>query len=235
VIAVEILEERIFHIRICRPEKRNALGVADYEQLAGALNDIGDAAVVVLSSEGNVFCAGNDLAEFSTEWPQPKNGPIVRFLTALSNVPVPVIAIVQGPAVGIGATMLLHCDIVIAGRDASLRYPFVSLGLAPEGASSLLLPQTIGRQRAMELLLTGRAISADEAVTLGLVTFIGKSADLMQEGMVLAGTIGNYPRAAVVATKTLLLGPSRSTVEHCFELEIETINELILQSSSASL
>lgn len=229
MIEVGTVDGAIRHIRICRPEKRNALGVEQYVQLATALDDAHDAAVVVLSSIGEVFCAGNDLAEFATEWPQPRNGPVVRFLTALSRVAAPVIAAVQGPAVGIGATMLLHCDMIVAAQRATLRYPFVTLGIAPEGASSHILPQRLGRQRAMDLLLSGRAVSADEALTLGLLTAVVGNDEVMAHTLALAEASARQPRDAVIATKALVTAAGREGLVDRFEAEIAAINALIEQ------
>lgn len=234
MIRSEILDGAICHISIRRPEKRNALGVEHYDALAQALDKSGDCVAVILSSAGEVFCAGNDLSEFATAWPQPENGPVVRFLTALRDVPVPVIAVVQGPAVGIGATMLLHCDVVLAAPQASLRYPFVSIGLAPEGGSSLQLTERLGRQRAMELLLTNRVVASTEALAFGLVNSVVAADELMPRALELARGIAGQSRAAVVATKALVTGSCRDAEVALFEREIAVINGLIEQAPRTS-
>jgi enoyl-CoA hydratase/carnithine racemase len=153
---------RALRVTLRDPSRRNALANDDYEALAGALNRIEDERCVVLQGEGNTFCAGNRLDRFSTEWPQPYHGPVHRFLSALAQTPVPVIAVVRGGAVGIGATMLLHCDVVLCEETAFFSYPFVSLGIAPEGGSSMLLTQRIGWCRAAEILLSGRRVPPAE-------------------------------------------------------------------------
>ena len=234
MIHSEILDGAICHISMRRPEKRNALGVDHYNALAEALDNTGDSAAVILSSVGEVFCAGNDLMEFATAWPQPENGPVVRFLTALRDVPVPVIAAVQGPAVGIGATMLLHCDVVLAAPQASLRYPFISLGLAPEGGSSLQLLERLGRQRAMDLLLTNRVVASTEALALGIVTSVVPGDELMPRAFELARGIAGQSRAAVLATKALVTGSCRDAEVAWFEREITVINGLIEQTRRTS-
>jgi enoyl-CoA hydratase/carnithine racemase len=221
----------VWHIELRRPEKRNALGVADYAALADALERIAaspDARAAVLSGRGNSFCAGNNLAEFKTHWPQSLDGPLMRFLNALSVAPVPVIAAIQGAAVGIGATMLLHCDIVIAASDAFLQFPFVDRGIAPEAASSLLLPLRIGYGRTMELFLTGRRVEAEEAVTLGLVTRVLKEQSPDRVALEVARLIAAKPSLAVRATKHLVRARLAESMAACFAEEIGTINRLLL-------
>jgi enoyl-CoA hydratase/carnithine racemase len=224
MIEISDLGGGVWQIALGRPERRNALGVADYAALAEALSRIGGepgARAILLSSTGPVFCAGNDRAEFATEWPQPPQGPVVRFLEALHGADLPIVAAVQGGAIGIGATMLLHCDLIVAAPEAFLQYPFVDLGIGPEGASSRLLPQCIGTARAMDLLLTGRRVGAEEALALGLISRIGTPAD----ALALAQAIAAKPAAAVRETKQLV----RQEIGALFETEIGVINRLLAQ------
>lgn len=223
----------LWHIELQRPEKRNALGVAAYATLADDLLMIQgrpDARALLLSAQGKSFCAGNDLKEFGTEWPQPPDGPVIRFIRALHAVTMPVIAAVQGPAVGIGATLLLHCDMVVASPQAYLQYPFVDLGIVPEAASSLLLARQVGYRRSLELLLTGRAIPAQEALSLGLVTFLTKTDSPLEEAIALATGIAAKPAAAVAATKRLIRQDLSAMVDGRIGDEIEIINRLLSQS-----
>jgi enoyl-CoA hydratase/carnithine racemase len=193
------------------------------EALRGAASD-GDVRAVLICSAGPVFCAGNDLAEFATEWPQPPDGPVLGFLRALHDLDKPVVAAVQGGAVGIGATMLLHCDLVVAAPMAFLQFPFVDLGIAPEGGSSILLPRLGGHARAMEILLTGRRVPAEEALALGLVSRIAGAAQ--DEAAALARDIAAKLPEAVRATRRLLRDDA---VRQRFSEEIDTIGDLILR------
>ena len=230
MIAAGPAGDGVWHVEFRNPAKRNALGVASYAALADTLlaaSAAADLRVVLMSGQGPMFCAGNDIAEFATEWPQPAGGPVVRFLQALANVPVPVIAAVQGGAIGIGATMLLHCDVVVVAPDAFLQYPFTDRGIAPEGASSLLLPRLVGTLRATELLLTGRRVDAEEALTLGLVSQVSAARQQFEQALQTAHQLAAKPKDAVVATKRLLRQEMAETISARFEQEIGTINHLL--------
>lgn len=222
------LAHGVQHIEIDRPQVRNALGQREYGQLADRL----EAAVadrctaIVLTSRGPTFCAGNELAEFETSWPQPAHGPVYRFLAALAACPCPLVAGVQGGAVGIGATLLLHCDAVYMQRDAFLAYPFVKLGISVEGGSSWLLPARIGYLRAMEILLESRKVPAEEAQRLGLATGVVESA-VGEHAVAAAERIGALDAAAVQATKRQLRREAASFPGR-FEDEIQAINALIV-------
>jgi enoyl-CoA hydratase/carnithine racemase len=226
----------VLRIELRRPEKRNALCRTMYVALAEALRDAAardEVRAVLLCSAGEVFCAGNDLAEFATDWPQPPEGPVLRFLETLHDLDKPVIAAIQGGAVGIGATMLLHCDIVLAAPDAFLQFPFVDLGITVEGAGSLLLPLRLGHLRAMEILLTCRRVQAEEAVALGLVTRISTARLPAEEAMDLARAVAAKPASAVRATKRLLRHGARGEVHRRFAEEIDRIGALILEQRTA--
>src|SRR5579863_504073 len=162
-------EAGVCEVRLNRPEKRNAITVAMYEALGSALQGAQtDAAVhaVLLSGEGASFCAGNDLNDFLNSPAIGADHPVLIFLRQLVSCDKPLLAAVHGQTVGIGVTMLLHCDLVLAARDAQLSMPFVALGLVPEAGSSLLLPRLIGQQRAAQLLLLGRPLDAASAHAL---------------------------------------------------------------------
>ncbi|WP_101675384.1 enoyl-CoA hydratase/isomerase family protein [Alloalcanivorax mobilis] len=214
------------------PERRNALGVADYTRLAGALSTAAKdptLRAVLIRATGTVFCAGNRLDEFETEWPQPDDGPVLRFFTALAAAPVPVIAAVQGGAVGVGATLLLHCDLVLCSDAAFLKFPFVPLGIAPEGASSRLLPERLGISRAMDILLTGRKVEAGEIDALGLGIKVGDGEALEQRAGDWLKRFAELPADAVRTTKALIRRPLEADINERFDVEIRAINGLLEQ------
>jgi enoyl-CoA hydratase/carnithine racemase len=231
MMTFEPIGSGVWQIELQRPTKRNALTCEAYIALADHLKRAaGNPAVraIVLSSQGEIFCAGNDLSEFATHWPQPSAGPVVQFLEALHRLPIPIVAAVQGAAVGIGATMLLHCDIIVGAPGAFLQFPFVDRRITAEGASSLLLPQRIGMARAMDLLLTGRRVFADEALSLGLISRIVRDQPPVAAAIEIAHSIAGKDVDAVAATKRLTrLGASESILPR-FEEEIVAINALIV-------
>jgi enoyl-CoA hydratase/carnithine racemase len=195
----------VLHLVFDRPEKKNALTLAMYEGLTAALaSSAADPAVraVVLSGTGGAFSAGNDLSDFLSDPPSGEDSPVFRFLHAASTFPKPLLAAVEGPAVGIGTTVLLHCDLAWAAPSARFRLPFVDLGLVPEAASSLLLPRAVGPKRAAEWLLLGEAFGAEEAVQAGLVNAVvdGPVAVAMERARGLA----RKPPEAVRLAKALL-------------------------------
>lgn len=218
------------HLEFDRPGVRNALGQREYvflaERFEAAAAD--GCKAVVLSGRGASFCAGNELAEFETAWPQPPHGPVYRFLAALAACPCPVIAAVHGAAVGIGATMLLHCDVIVSRSDAFLAYPFVKLGISVEGGSSLLLPARVGYLRAMDIVLTARKVGAPEALRLGLVSEV-IDGDAVERALALAHQVAQYRSDAVAATKRQLRAPFAAQAPRVFEDEVQAINALIVR------
>lgn len=199
--------EHAVEIVLNRPAKKNALTGAMYAVMAQALERAEtDESVrtVLVAAEGSAFCAGNDLADFATTAAGDGKPPAFRFLDALAAARVPVLAAVQGPAVGIGATMLLHCDHVVATEDAALQFPFVSRAVVPEAGSSLLLPRAVGYLRAAEILFTGDPVPARRALELGLVSSVvpaGRERDAARQ---VAARLARQPPAAVRQTKQLL-------------------------------
>jgi enoyl-CoA hydratase/carnithine racemase len=161
-------------ITLARPERRNAITVAMYAALAEAVEQAAEdpsIRVIVFRGQGADFAAGNDLGDFLNAPPRDMDDiPVWRLLRALARCETPIVAAVHGNCVGIGATMLLHCDLVIAEEGARFSMPFVDLGLVPEAASSLLLPRLAGRRRAARYLLLGEAFGVDEAETIGLIS-----------------------------------------------------------------
>lgn len=216
-----------------RPEKMNALTREMYSGLAAGLNEAaGDFGVraVILTSEGDHFTAGNDIADFMSSPPTSEDSDVARFLGSLLEFPKPLIAAVKGNAVGVGTTMLLHCDIVIAGPSAKFSMPFASLGLVPEAGSSYLFPSLVGYQRAAKIFFTGESFSADSAVEMGLVASI--AAEPLREALEIAEHISKQPPQAMINTKALLKASKHDAVAAVMKAEFELFS-LALQSEEA--
>lgn len=199
----------VCELRFDRPEKRNAITHQMYQSLAAHLHAaLADSAVraVLLSGAGASFSAGNDLNDFLSGPEFTSAHPVMDVLRTLATFDKPVVAAVHGPTIGIGVTMLLHCDLVVAAQGTQLIMPFVALGLVPEAGSSLLLPRLVGTQRAAELLLLGRPLDAAEAQRLGLVNRVVESDKLLEEARSLAQRLAQQPVDALRATKRLLRG-----------------------------
>jgi enoyl-CoA hydratase/carnithine racemase len=209
-MAQEITVNRIgraFHIRLDRADKRNAVTRSMYEAMTEAIAIAEtDSAIraVLFSGAGGAFCAGNDLNDFVGDPPTGMESPAFRFLRAVSTAQKVLVAAVHGAVVGIGTTMLLHCDLVVAARSAKLSLPFVALGLVPEAASTLLLPRAVGHLRAAELLLLDEPIDAETALRWGLVNRIVDDERLIDAAMELVTRVASLPPAAVRLTKQLL-------------------------------
>ncbi len=209
-------------LRFARPAKRNAITVAMYEALTAALHaaiaDEAVRAVVFLGADG-VFTAGNDLKDFMANPPTGEDSAVFRLLQALVDCPKPLVAGVDGPAVGIGTTMLLHCDLVVASDRARFQMPFVKLGLVPEGASSVLLPGRVGMQRASEWLLLGEPFGAQDAYAAGLVNAVVAPAEVDARAMAYAAALADRPPEAVRLAKALLRDPQRAQVHEALARE----------------
>jgi enoyl-CoA hydratase/carnithine racemase len=217
----------ICEVQLNRPEKRNAITFAMYGALTEALNEAradDGVRVVLLSGAGASFTAGNDLNDFLAQPELGDENDGFRFLRLLPSFPKVLIGAVHGQTVGIGVTMLLHCDLVVAARGTQLIMPFVKLGLVPEAASSLLLPRAVGYHRAAELLLLGKPLDAEAALGLGLVNRLTDEQNLMQEARELARAIAQQPPGAVLATKRLLKSETGSATERVEE-ELELFRE----------
>lgn len=206
-------EGAVRRIVLDRPEKKNALTHAMYDRL-DALLRAADAEpsvrVVQIESAGDDFCSGNDIAEFAAGGgmvaAHPDGLPVMRYLDTLIGFGKPIVAAVSGAAIGIGTTMLFHCDIVVATEDATFGLPFVKLGLVPEAASSLLLPALAGYQRAAELLLLGETFDARAAYEMRLVNRLVPAAGLAAAARHYAGALASRPPEAVRLSRQLLRG-----------------------------
>jgi enoyl-CoA hydratase/carnithine racemase len=197
----------VCELRLNRPDKRNAITFAMYDALWDAMvrAEADDSVrAILLSGAGASFTAGNDLMDFMNRPPSTSEQGPARFIRLLPKIRKILVAAVHGSTVGIGVTMLLHCDLVLAARGARLSMPFVKLGLVPEAASSLLLPRLIGHQRAAELLLLGTPIDSAAALNFGLVNRVVEDDVLLEEARALARTVAEQPAGALRATKQLL-------------------------------
>jgi enoyl-CoA hydratase/carnithine racemase len=209
------LADGILRLQINRPEKKNALTAGMYADLADALEHAdGDPAVRVVLIHGHpqVFTAGNDLADFMAAPPAGEDAPVLRFLRAISGAALPIVAAVDGPAVGVGTTLLLHCDLVYAGEGARFQLPFVNLALVPEAGSTLLLPATAGYRRAAELLLLGEPFSAAQAQQYGLVNEVAADGETVAAAVQAASKLAAKPPAALRLTKQLMKQPAAEAV-----------------------
>jgi enoyl-CoA hydratase/carnithine racemase len=190
-----------------RPDKKNSITAAMYATLADALATAeADASVRCVVFQGNetTFSAGNDIGDFLNNPPATGDSPVFRFLRGIASFPKPAIAAVCGPAVGIGTTLLLHCDLVYAGDNAAFSMPFVNLGLCPEAASSLLVPQMLGYHRAAEALLLGEPFMAEAALEVGLVNRVLPPSEAANYAQAVARKLAVKPLSALIETKRLM-------------------------------
>ena len=227
-IVIEQIDQ-VLHVTLNRPEKKNAITQAMYSTLASNLDraagDFGIRAVVI-SGNGKAFTAGNDIMDFMNE-EITLSSPVFHFLKALHDFPKPLIAAVQGNAVGIGTTMLMHCDLVYAAPDTLFSMPFVTLGLVPEAGSSILFPRLVGHAKASEIFLSGRDFSATEALEMGLIN--GIEAESVHKALAIAEVIAHQPPNAVLNTKALLKSASHIAIENVMLAEGEMFR-IALQS-----
>lgn len=194
-------------IRFARPAKKNALTIAMYERMNSALAEAAaDKTVraVIFGSTSETFTAGNDLADFMQNPPTGADSPVFRFINTLATFEKPLIAAVDGKGIGLGLTMLLHCDFVYCTERTSLVAPFVNLGLVPEAASSLLLPRLAGHVRAAEILLLGEPVDAKQALALGLVNAILPPDQVMPRALEVARKLAERAPNALRLSKALL-------------------------------
>lgn len=219
---VTTLAERVLTLRMHRPDKKNALTQAMYSDMAEALNAAAlnpEVRAVVIAGQADCFCAGNDLSDFMKRPPADTDSPVGRFMRALAGFEKPVIGAPCGIAVGIGVTLLLHCDLVYCGRDTKLSMPFVSLGICPEFASSYLLPRLMGHARAAQLVLLGEAFTAETALEYGLVNALLPNDEVEAVAQAKARQIASLAPGAVRTTKMLLKKWSQATITEAIQVE----------------
>jgi enoyl-CoA hydratase/carnithine racemase len=199
----------VLELRFNRPDKKNAILGAMYDTLTAALLDAAarpDVRAVLIGAEGDAFTAGNDIRDFLAMQGGLGDAPPARFIRAIATFAKPLVAAVQGPAVGVGTTLLLHCDLVYASPAATFSAPFVDLGLVPEAGSSLLLPARMGYARAAALLLLGEAMDATAALSAGLLTGIVPAEELQDHARAKARKLAAKPAAALAASRALMRG-----------------------------
>ena len=229
----EILTERsdgILRVELNRPSQKNAMTVGMYLALADILNDAGrdpSIRVVLWHGAGDSFCAGNDIEDFLENPPGPGESPQARLENALVDFDKPLVAAVQGAAIGGGTTMLTHCDFVFAGHSAHFRMPFIDLALVPEFGSSWSLSATIGYGRAAELLLLGSPFDAERAQQLRLVTLVVADHTLMQIATATARELAAKPAGALQASKRLLKRASRERIKVAMKAENEEFSRQV--------
>ena len=197
----------VFTIEIARPEKKNAITIDMYQSMADGLKAAqadGSVRAVLITGQPGIFTSGNDLDDFMKRPPSGTDSPVFQFMQALNGCEKPVVAAVTGAAIGIGTTMLLHCDLVYVADEARLAMPFVSLGLVPEFASSLVVPQLMGRVKAAEKILLGDPFSGTEAVELGIANAVLPTAEVVPHARRIAERFNALPPGAVRDTKKLL-------------------------------
>ncbi len=222
-------EDKVAHIIINRPDKLNAIRIKTYRELISALqeaDDSPDCHLMVLEGSGGQFTAGNDLADLVGADKQQVMDGVQGIFNCVAGLKKVVIGVVEGVAVGIGTTLLLHCDLVIASSKTRFRLPFANLGVCPEGGSSVLLPQAIGQKMAREVLLTGRFFSAEEALRWGLINSVfetGQAAEAAQQYIV---QLLRQPLDSLIATKKLMRA-SMADVEEVVRNELLVFGELL--------
>ena len=197
-------------IRMNRPDKKNALTHAMYDAMAAAIEEAGARAAtrcLMIAGAPSAFCAGNDIGDFvGASQSGALGAPVLRFLHALARCEKPLVAAVQGAAVGVGTTMLLHCDHVVAAADARLVTPFAALGLLPEAASSLIVPRLMGQARAFSMLVMGEPLTAEAAREAGIVNVVVPATEVDARALAAAKAIAALPPEGVKASRRLLRG-----------------------------
>jgi enoyl-CoA hydratase/carnithine racemase len=217
-------------IEIARPEKKNALTVAMYQQMAdaiGAAHDDTTVRAILIHGQPDIFTAGNDLEDFMKNPPADEKAPVFQFMAALGYAEKPVIAAVNGAAVGIGTTMLLHCDFAYCADNAMFSMPFVSLGLCSEFASSLLVPLSAGYHKAAEKLLLGEPMSAEEALEMRIVNRILPPNEVLDYARKQALRFNNLPPSSVRETKRLMKAGWRSVTEKLIQDEAKSFARML--------
>jgi len=223
-------------LEIARPEKKNALTIAMYEALTGAIGAaIAERTVraIVITGQPGVFTSGNDLEDFMQRPPASADSPVLRFMDALRLCDKPVVAAVTGAAVGIGTTLLLHCDLVYVSDQARLAMPFVALGLVPEFGSSVLLPALTGRVRAAEKLLLGEPFTGTEAVELGIANAVLPAEEVLPHARRMAERFNALPPAAVRDTKRLMRAGLNEAVTRAIQAESGVFAERLRSPEAA--
>ena len=229
-------ENKILRIRLERGHKKNALTEKMYLELGNLINNSSkDPDVnVILICGGDDFTAGNDLNDFIQNPPTDANSPVFQFMLALTNSPLPIVAAVDGFAVGIGTTMLLHCDLVYASKSSIFMLPFINLGLVPEFASSQLLEKRTGYLKAAEMLMLGNKFDAKTALEYRLINQICESEELLRLAVDSAEKLAIKPRESLIITKSLMRRESESITDR-IKFEAQHFIEFLNKSSTKEI
>jgi len=223
VMSDHVLTERagaVVTIRMSRPDKKNALTVDMYRAMTTALRDATadvEVRAIMIAGVGGVFTSGNDLRDFAATPPADADSPVFQFLREISRCPKPIVAAVAGLAIGIGTTMLLHCDLIVADPATKFSLPFINLGLVPEAASSLLLPRMIGHARASELLLLGDMFDASAAERYGIINRQSAPGEAETEALVWAQALAQKAPNAMRLSKALLKSETHGVMDRIQE------------------
>jgi enoyl-CoA hydratase/carnithine racemase len=225
------VSDGVFRIEMARPEKKNALTAEMYRTMADAMAraDANPAVrVILISGAGGNFTAGNDLADFLAKPPVDDSAPVYRFINGLASLQKPFVAAVEGVAVGVGTTLLLHCDLVYVGEAARFALPFANLGLTPEAASSLLLPLRTGHARAAEILLLGEPFSAQVALELGLANAVLPDAQVLAHALERCRKLIAQPSASLHLTKQLMKRSQQALIRKTMSYEAEVFRRRLV-------
>lgn len=225
------LVEGVFHIEMDRPEKKNALTAGMYQNMADALASAeSDPAVrvILISGAGGNFTAGNDLTDFLATPPMDERAPVYRFIEGFSRLEKPFVAAVEGVAIGVGTTMLLHCDLVYAGSNARFALPFANLGLTPEASSSLLLPLRAGHARAAEMLMLGEVFAAQVALEAGIVNAVLPDGQVLAHALERCRKLITQPAASLRLTKQLMKRAEQTLVGETMRIEAEVFRQRLV-------
>jgi enoyl-CoA hydratase/carnithine racemase len=235
-----LVEDRgpIRRVTFDRPQKKNAITLAMYELLTRAFSEAAtrdETSVVLLDAVGDAFTAGNDIGDFlraSTGGGDAGGG--IKFLQQISVFPKPVVAAVNGLAIGIGSTLLLHCDLVVASSTATFQFPFTKLAIVPEAGSSLLLPMRVGLQRASEWLLLGERIDAQTALSAGMINAVVAPPELASAAQARAEALTKLPLGSLVETKRLMREPYKAALVDVMAKELEAFGRRLVSPEAAA-
>ena len=232
------VDNRVLTITINRESAKNALSLTMYSEITAALKQLDsdpDLSVAIITGSATCFTAGNDLKDFLAGGALNKQHPTVQFLYQLASTKKPIIAAVAGPAIGIGTTMLLHCDLVYAADNAIFQLPFAQLGLCPEAACSDILPKLTGHAKAFEMVVLGDKFNADDAKAIGLVNKVCTIYDVLSVAMDSAIKLSKLPDDAVMCSKNLLKNNNRQNIQNAIEAELIQFEKLLNSEQSQKI
>ena len=229
------IDAGVMTITFNRLDKKNSITASMYAAMADAVAQAAaDASVRVVLFQGHesIFSAGNDIGDFLNQPPSTQESPVFRFLRGIATFEKPLLAAVAGPAVGIGTTMLFHCDLVYAGDNAAFSMPFVNLGLCPEAASSLLAPRMFGYHRAAEALLMGEAFFAEAAQEVGLVNRVVPPTEVNGYAQAQARKLAAKPLTSLIVTKRLMKGDQQQAVLQKMDEEGQSFGRMLREPAA---